>query len=104
MRMLRHSHIAGFRLPIASAGGFESQPLANFDSVRIYSRSLQLIDVQKHIRTAGVVCDKSEASVGIPHFQFPGAHPIFPFSVPARPGGGWPWLGADRPIASSPML
>jgi hypothetical protein len=86
--MLRHSHIAGFRLPIASAGGFESQPLANFDSVRIYSRSLQLIDVQKHIRTAGVVCDKSEASVGIPHFQFPGAHPIFPFSAPARPGGG----------------
>jgi hypothetical protein len=83
MRMLRHSHIAGFRLPIASAGGFESQPLANFDSVRIYSRSLQLVDVQKHIRTTGVVCNKSEASVGIPHFQFPGAHPIFPFSARA---------------------
>jgi hypothetical protein len=79
MRMLRRSHIAGFRLPIASAGGFESQPLANFDSVRIYSRSLQLIDVQKHIRTAGVVCDKSEASVGVPHFQFAGGHFIFLF-------------------------
>jgi hypothetical protein len=65
------SHIAGFRLAVASAGDLESQPIANFDCVRIYSRSLQLIDVQKHIRTAGVLCDKSEAAVGIPHFSFP---------------------------------
>jgi hypothetical protein len=43
--------------------------------------------VQKHIRTAGVLCDKSEAAVGIPHFQFSGAHPIFPFSARTRPDG-----------------
>src|ERR1700738_690107 len=83
MRISRRSHIAGFRLAVASGGGFESQPVANFDSVRIYSRSLQLIDMQKHVGTIGVVCDKSESAVSIPHFQFSSTHPIFPFLSPS---------------------
>jgi hypothetical protein len=40
-------------------------------------------DVQKDIRTAGVVPDETEAAIGIPHFQRSGSHPIFPSpSVP----------------------
>src|SRR6266851_1619967 len=96
--MSRDPNIAGFHLAVASTGGVESQSIANFDFVRIYSRRLQLVDVQKHIRTAGVVCDKSEAAGGIPHFQFSGGHFIFPFSARARPGGGWLRSGwARRP-------
>jgi hypothetical protein len=87
--VLRLSHIAGFRLAIARNGTFEGEPIADFDSIGIYSRTFQLIDVQKHIRSAGVICDETETSIGIPHFQFAGAHPISLFSVRARPGGGW---------------
>ena len=79
-RMSRDPNIAGFHLAVASTGSVESQSIANSDSVRIYSRRLQFVDVQEHIRPAGVVCDKSEAAVGIPHFQFSGGHPIFPSS------------------------
>jgi hypothetical protein len=75
-RMSRNTNIAGFRLAVAGPVGVESQSIANSDSVRIYSRRLQFVDVQKHIRPAGVVCDKSEAAGGIPHFQFSGGHPI----------------------------
>jgi hypothetical protein len=32
----------------------------------------------QHIRTTGVVCDKSEAAVGVPHFQFAGGQSISP--------------------------
>jgi hypothetical protein len=85
--MSRDPNIAGFHLAVASTGSVESQSISNFDFVRIYSRRLQLVDVQKHIRTPGVVCDKSEAAGGIPHFQFSGGHFIFPFSARARPGG-----------------
>jgi hypothetical protein len=38
--MSSNTNIAGFRLAIARGGGFESQSIANPDSVRIYSRSL----------------------------------------------------------------
>jgi hypothetical protein len=78
LQALRPSHIAGLRLSVPRAGVFESQPLAHSDSVRIYSGRLQLADVQKHIRTTGVVCDKSEAAVGVPHFQFAGGQSISP--------------------------
>src|SRR5450631_429337 len=67
LRMSRDPNIAGFHLAVASTGSVESQSIANFDFVRIYSRRLQIVDVQKHI-----VCDKSEATGGIPHFQFSG--------------------------------
>jgi hypothetical protein len=86
--MSRHSHIAGLRHAVPSAGGFEGQPIANFYSVRIYSCSLQLIDVQKRIRSAIFVFDEPEAAVCIPHFQFAGGHPIFPFLARSRPGAG----------------
>jgi hypothetical protein len=76
--MSRDTNIAGFRLAVASPVGVESQSNTNSDFVRIYSRRFQFVDVQKHIRPAGVVCDKSEAAVGIPHFQFSGGLPIFP--------------------------
>jgi hypothetical protein len=33
--------------------------------------------------------------VGIPHFHFAGAHPIFPSSVRSQPGGGWLRVGME---------
>src|ERR1700730_15938490 len=47
----------------------KSQPLAFPDLVWIDARRLQRSDVEKHIRTAGVVCDETVATLGIPHFQ-----------------------------------
>jgi hypothetical protein len=75
-RMSVDPNIAGFRLAVASACCFKSQSIANFDTVRIYSRAFQFIDMQKHVRAASIVLDESEAAIGIPHFQFSGAHPI----------------------------
>jgi hypothetical protein len=75
-----HSHFARLRLAVTSACGFERQPIANPDFVRINSSGLQLADVQKHIGSAAVDSNKSEAAVGIPHFQFAGAH-LFPFRL-----------------------
>jgi hypothetical protein len=84
--MSGHPHIAGLRLAVPGAGGFEGQSIANPDFVRINSRALQVIDMQKRIRAAAVDRDKSEATVGIPHFQFAGAHPISLFSAPISTG------------------
>jgi hypothetical protein len=63
----RHSRVAGHRPAIPSAGGFEAA-----DRQSCFYPDLFL-------RTAAVVYDKSEAAVGIPHFQFARAHPIFLF-------------------------
>jgi hypothetical protein len=90
MRMLRHSHIAGFRLPIAGAGGFESQPLANFDSVRIYSRSLQLVDVQNISGppASSVINPKPRSAFHI--FNFPAPILFSPFQPePNKPAHGF---------------
>jgi hypothetical protein len=39
-------------------------------------------DVQKHIRTAGVILDETEAAIGIPHFQGSGSHrALFPLRL-----------------------
>ena len=61
------------------AGDFEREPVANPNLFGIYSCGLKIIDVQKHIRTARVVCDKSEATVSLPHFKFSNAHSFSPF-------------------------
>jgi hypothetical protein len=67
----------------------KSQPFAFPDVVWIDACGLQGADMQKDIRTAGVVCDETEAAVGIPHFQGSGSHrSIFLSLTPARPGGG----------------
>jgi hypothetical protein len=73
-------NVAGFRLAVASAGGVERESIANPNLIGIYSCGLKIIDVQKHIRTACVVCDKSEATVCLPHFKFSSAH-LFPLRV-----------------------
>src|ERR1700730_18247869 len=59
----------------------KSQPLAFPDLVWIDARRLQRSDVEKHIRTAGVVCDETVATLGIPHFQGSCSHCArFPFA------------------------
>ena len=37
--------------------------------------------MQKYIRAAGGVGNETVTSIGVPHFQFPGAHPVFIFSA-----------------------
>jgi hypothetical protein len=80
----REPNVVGFRLAIASAGDFEREPVANPILFGIYSCGLKIIDVQKHIRTAGVDCDKSEATVCLPHFKFSSAH-LFPLRLQLQP-------------------
>jgi hypothetical protein len=76
----RPPEVGGFRLAVPRAGDFEREPVANPNLFGIYSCGLKIIDVQKHIRTAGVVCDKSEATVSLPHFKFSSAH-LFPLRL-----------------------
>src|SRR6202158_923418 len=80
-RKSAHPNIAGFGLTIAGVGGFESNPIANSNSVRILLCGFQLIDMQKHVGTTTVVCDKSESAVSIPHLQFSSTH-LFSFFEP----------------------
>jgi hypothetical protein len=65
----RPANVAGPRLSVTGAFYVESQPLAFPDVVWIDARRLLRADVEKHIRTAGVVCDETVATIGIPHFQ-----------------------------------
>jgi hypothetical protein len=45
-------------------------------------RRLQRADVEKHIRTARVVLDETEAAVGLPHFQSACSHrALFPLRL-----------------------
>jgi hypothetical protein len=77
----RPANVAGPRLSVTGAFYVESQPLAFPDVVRIDARRLQRADVEKHIRTAGVVCDETVATLGIPHFQGSCSHCAhFPFA------------------------
>jgi hypothetical protein len=75
----REPKVAGFRPAVPRAGGVEREPVAKPNLIGIYSRRFQIIDVQKHIRTTGVVRDKSEATVCLPHFKFSSAHSFSPF-------------------------
>src|ERR1700730_11693788 len=61
----RPANVAGLRLSVTGAFYVESQPLTFPDVVWIDARRLQRADVEKHIRTAGVVCDKTVATLGI---------------------------------------
>jgi hypothetical protein len=49
---LSETYIARLCLAVPSAGGFEGQPVADFNTIRVYSSGLELTDVQKHIRSA----------------------------------------------------
>jgi hypothetical protein len=76
----RAANVAGPDLSLTGAFNVKGQALALPDVVWIDARRLQRADVQKDIRTAGVVSDETESAIGIPHFQGPGSHPIFPFA------------------------
>src|SRR6266436_1579698 len=60
--LARPADVAGPRLSVTGAFNVESQPLAFPDVVWIDARRLQRSDVEKHIRTAGVVCDETVAT------------------------------------------
>src|ERR1700724_1797549 len=78
----RPTNVSGLLLSLTGAFNVESQPLAFPDVVWIDARRLQRADVEKHIRTAGVVCDETEAAVGIPHFQGSCSHcALFPLRL-----------------------
>src|SRR6202047_3497522 len=78
----RPANVAGPRPSVTGAFYVESQPLAFPDFVRIDARRLQRADVEKHIRTAGVVCDETVAALGIPHFQGSRSHrALFPLRL-----------------------
>jgi hypothetical protein len=77
----RSTNIAGPGLSLTGAFNVKSQPVAFPDVVWIDACRLKGADMQKHIRTAGVVCDETEAAIGIPHFQYSGSHCLyFPFT------------------------
>jgi hypothetical protein len=77
----RPANVAGPRLSLTGAFNVESQPLAFPDVVWIDARRLQRTDVEKHIWTAGVVCDEAVATLSIPHFQSACSHRYFPFRL-----------------------
>src|SRR3984893_16729265 len=82
--LARPANVAGPRLAVTGAFNVESQPLAFPDVVRIDARRLQRSDVEKNIRTAGVVYDETIATLGIPHFQGPCSHCAYvPFAFRA---------------------
>jgi hypothetical protein len=68
------ANVAGPNLSVSGAFNVKSQPLAFPDVVWIDACWLNGADVQKDIRTAGVVPDETEAAIGIPHFQSSGSH------------------------------
>src|ERR1700686_2423607 len=68
------ANVGGPRPAVTGALDVESQPLAFPDAVWIDARRLQRADVEKYIRTAGVVCDETVATLSIPHFQGSGGH------------------------------
>ena len=37
--------------------------------------------MQKRVRAAAVVCDETEAAIGIPHFEFSGSHKPIPLRL-----------------------
>ena len=75
-------NVAGPGLAVSGVFNVKCQPIAFANIVRIDACGLQSGNVEKHIRTAGVVCDKTEPTIGIPHFQFAGGHSYFPFFNP----------------------
>src|SRR3981189_438281 len=64
---LRPPNIAGFRPSIAGAADFVNKSIASLEAVRRNAGVLQRSDVQKHIRAAGVILDKAETALNIPH-------------------------------------
>src|SRR3984893_12676937 len=80
----RAANVAGPLPSVPSAFNVESQPLAFPDVVRIDARRLQRADVEKHIRTAGVVRDETVATRDIKHFQGSCSHCAYvPFAFRA---------------------
>src|ERR1700730_12601377 len=85
----RAANVAGPLPSVPSAFNVESQPLAFPDVVRIDARRLQRADVEKHIRTAGVVRDETVATRDIPHLQGSCSHCAhFPFAFSPSSGAG----------------
>jgi hypothetical protein len=63
----RSPNIAGFRPSIAGVADFVSKSIASLEAVRRNAGVLQRSDVQKYIRAAGVILDKAETALNIPH-------------------------------------
>jgi hypothetical protein len=63
----RPPNIAGFRPSIAGAADFVNKSIASLEAVRRNAGVLQRSDVQKYIRAAGVILDKAETALNIPH-------------------------------------
>jgi hypothetical protein len=76
----RPANVARLGPSVTAAFNVKSQPLAFPDVVWIDARRLKRAYVEKHIRTAGVVCDEAVATLGIPHFQGACSHRYFPFA------------------------
>jgi hypothetical protein len=63
----RPPNVAGFRPSIASAADFVNKSIASLEAVRRNAGVLQRSDVQKYIGAAGVILDKAETALNIPH-------------------------------------
>src|SRR5450755_2728976 len=64
---LRPPNIAGFRPSIAGVADFVSKSIASLEAVQRNAGVLQRSDVQKYIGAAGVILDKAETALNIPH-------------------------------------
>ena len=93
----RPANVAGPSPSVTAAFNVESQPLAELHAEKIDACRLKRAEVQKYIRTAGVILDETEAALGIPHFQSSGSHSVL-FSLRLQPqldqaadgfGAGW---------------
>jgi hypothetical protein len=63
----RPPNIAGFRPSIAGGADFVNKSIALLEAIRRNAGVLQRSDVQKHIRAPGVILDKAETALNIPH-------------------------------------
>src|SRR5271168_3647174 len=68
--------VAGLGFAFSGALNIERQSIALAHVVRIDACGLQRGDVEKNIRTAGIVSDETEAAASVPHFQYAGCHSI----------------------------
>jgi hypothetical protein len=63
----RPPNIAGFRPSIASVADFVNKSIALLEAVRRNTGVLQSSDVQKHIRASGIILNKAETPLNVPH-------------------------------------
>jgi hypothetical protein len=94
-------NVAGPGLAVSGVFNVKCQPIAFANIVRIDACGLQSGNVEKYIRTAGVVCDKTKTPIGIPHFQFAGGHFYFPFFNPGCGRGAKDCVPSRKSVTSS---